>query len=183
MTRWLEVRRHSLTKKGHSRGRGTHLSNEGIALARAVGARTGPFAYVICGELPRHLETAVAMGFAVDGTVALPSGYVPGEVNHHDQWDWPEPYARYKEILDQQRGLATVATAHREIWLHALASISDGESALLIESGGAIEPTLVSCLPGADHRGWGAPLSHCDGVRLTFTDGQFVDATIDRAQP
>jgi broad specificity phosphatase PhoE len=183
VTRWLEVRRHSLTKKGDSRGRGSHLSPDGIALARAVGDRIGPFAYVICGELPRHLETAVAMGFAVDGTVALPSGYVPGEVNHHDQWDWPEPYVRYKEILDQRRGLAKVATAHREIWLHALSSISDGESALVISSGGAIEPTLVSCLPDADHRGWGAPLSHCDGVRLTFEDGRFVDATIDRARP
>jgi hypothetical protein len=36
--RWLEVRRHSLTKKGPARGRGSHLSAEGVALARC---RTG----------------------------------------------------------------------------------------------------------------------------------------------
>jgi len=117
----------------------------------------------------------------VDGTVALPSGYVTGEVDHHDQWGWDKPYVRYKEILDKQRGLARVAAEHRDIWLHALASVAEGESALVVSSGGAIEPTLVSCRPDDDHSGWGAPFSHCDGVRLTFEDGRFVIATIDRA--
>ena len=183
MTKWLEVRRHSLTKKGPSRGLGSHLSIEGIALARAVGERIGPFAYVVTGQLPRHLETAVAMGFAVDGTVALPSGHVTGEVDHHDQWGWDKPYVRYKEILDKQRGLARVAAEHRDIWLHALASVAEGDSALVVSSGGAIEPALVSCLPDDDHSGWGAPFGHCDGVRLAVEDGRFVAATIDRARP
>lgn len=181
-TRWLEVRRHSLTKKDASRGRGSHLSREGVALAREVGAGTGPFAYVVTGELPRHLETALAMGFAVDGTVRLPSGYIPGEVEHHEQWRWDQPYVRYRELLERKRRLSEVADAHREIWLHALESISDGESALVISSGGAIEPTLVACLPDADHSAWGQPFSHCDGVRLAFEDGHFVGASFDRSR-
>ena len=41
--RWLEVRRHSLTKKGAARGRvGSHLSAEGVMLGRLVGASLGP---------------------------------------------------------------------------------------------------------------------------------------------
>jgi hypothetical protein len=28
------------------------------------------------------------MGFAVDDTMELPSGYVPGDVEHHQQWRW-----------------------------------------------------------------------------------------------
>jgi hypothetical protein len=32
--RWLEVRRHSLTKKGNAQGGGSHLSVQGVALAR-----------------------------------------------------------------------------------------------------------------------------------------------------
>src|SRR4051794_1373355 len=87
--RHLEVRRHSLTKKGQAPGRGSHLSADGVALARAVGTEIGPVAYVLTGTLPRTLETAVAMGYAVDGTVDVPSGYVPGEVDHHDQWHGP----------------------------------------------------------------------------------------------
>jgi hypothetical protein len=35
--RWLEVRRHSLTKKSSARGAGSHLSQEGVALARLMG--------------------------------------------------------------------------------------------------------------------------------------------------
>jgi broad specificity phosphatase PhoE len=87
--RWLEVRRHSLTKADSARGRGSHLSAEGIARARLVGASLGPFATVVTSASPRGIETAVAMGFAVDDTVELPSGYVPGEVGHHDQWRRP----------------------------------------------------------------------------------------------
>jgi hypothetical protein len=45
--RWLDVRRHSMTKKGQAREQGSHLSEEGVALARLVGASLSPFAYVV----------------------------------------------------------------------------------------------------------------------------------------
>src|SRR6266545_2150702 len=68
--RWLEVRRHSLTRKDSARDRGSHLSADGVALARLVGESLGPFASVVTSASPRAIETAVAMGFAVDDTVA-----------------------------------------------------------------------------------------------------------------
>jgi hypothetical protein len=71
----------TLTKKGPARGRGSHLSARGVALARAVGAELGPIARVLTSTSPRAIETAIAMGLAVDETVELPSGYVPGEVD------------------------------------------------------------------------------------------------------
>ena len=33
----LEVRRHAFTKKGTGRGRGSHLSQAGVAFARRIG--------------------------------------------------------------------------------------------------------------------------------------------------
>ncbi|MGP3969457.1 hypothetical protein [Streptomyces sp. 6N223] len=60
--RWLEVRRHAPTKKGAALGRGSHLSAQGVALARAVGAASGPFATVDTSASPRAIETAIAMG-------------------------------------------------------------------------------------------------------------------------
>jgi hypothetical protein len=69
--RWLEVRRHSLTKKGAARGRGSHLSAHGVALARAIGADLGSVAYVVTSASPRAVETAIAMGLAVDDTLDL----------------------------------------------------------------------------------------------------------------
>jgi hypothetical protein len=114
--RWLEVRRHSLTKQDAARGHGSHLSAEGVALARLVGASLGPFASVVTSASPRAVETAVAMGFAVDDTVDLPSGYVPGEVEHHDQWRWRRPYRTYAGLLGRGGRLAAVAEAHRAAW-------------------------------------------------------------------
>jgi hypothetical protein len=113
--RWLEVRRHSLTKKGTARGRGSHLSAEGVALACLVGESLGPFASVVSSVSPRAIETALAMGPGVDDTMALPSGYVPGEVDHHEQWRWPHPYRTYAVLLGRGGGLTTGAEAHRRL--------------------------------------------------------------------
>jgi hypothetical protein len=135
--RWLEVRRHSLTKKGSARGRGSHQSAEGVALARLVGESLGSFATVVASASPRAVETAVAMGFAVDDTVELPSGYVPGEVNHHEQWGWPHPYRTYAELLGRGGGLATVAETHRRSWTSVVEAVPDGAAALVVGHGGA----------------------------------------------
>jgi broad specificity phosphatase PhoE len=179
--RWLEVRRHSLTKKNSARGRGSHLSAEGVALARLVGESLGPFVAVVSSASPRTIETAVAMGFAVDDTVELPSGYVPGEVDHHDQWRWPSPYRSYAELIGRGGGLATVAESHRRIWTGVVEAVPDGAAALVVGHGGGIEPGLVACLPDADHESWGMPFGHCDGARLGFDDGRFVSVQFRRA--
>lgn len=179
--RWLEVRRHAPTKKGAARGRGSHLPAPGVALARAVGAELGPFALVVTSVSPRAIETAVAMGWAVDDAVDMPSGYVPGEVGHHDQWGWPQPYVRYAELLAGDGELAAVAAEHRKIWTGVVRSVPEGSGALVVAHGGSIEPALVSCLPGADHASWGAPFGHLDGVRLDFEGGRFARARLCRA--
>jgi broad specificity phosphatase PhoE len=181
--RWLEVRRHSLTKKGAARGRGSHLSAEGVALARLVGASLGPFARVVTSTSPRAVETALAMGFAVDDTVELPSGHVPGEVEHHGQWRWPRPYRTYAELLGRGGGLAAVAEAHRAAWTQVVQAVPEEAAALVVCHGGGIEPGLVACLPNADHEVWGAPFGHCDGARLGFEDGRFVSVQLHRAPP
>jgi len=182
--RWLEVRRHSLTDKDTARDRGSALSAEGVVLARRVGEALGPFAYVVTSTSPRAIETAVAMGFAVDDTVELPSGYVAGEVEHHEQWRWPRPYRTYAELLARPSGIATVAEAHRRIWKRVVEAVPDGAAAaLVVGHGGGIEPALVACLPDADHESWGAPLGHCDGARLGFDRGRFLSVQFRRAPP
>jgi len=178
--RWLEVRRHSLTKKGSARRRGSHLSAAGVALARSVGQHLGPFAHVVTGVLPRLSETAIAMGFAVDECVDWPSGYVPGEVEHHDQWRWPQPYVTYADLVSRASGLADVAAEHRRVWMSAVNAVPEGQAALVISSGGAIEPTLVACLPGGNYASWGAPIAHCEGARLGLDQGRFVSVELAR---
>ncbi|BCJ26907.1 histidine phosphatase family protein [Actinocatenispora sera] len=178
--RWLEVRRHSRTKKGLARGCGSALSADGVRLAREVGARTGPFGYVLASTVPRTVETALAMGFACDDTAEMPSGYLPGVVGRHDQWRWPAPYSRYAALLAASAELRSVAAQNLALWTHAVRAVSDGSAALVVSHGGAIELALVHGLPHGDHASWGVPLQPCDGVRLAFDGTGFTTVTFHR---
>ena len=123
------------------------------------------------------------MGYAVDDATEMPSGYVPGEVEHHDQWRWPRPYQRYADLNRRGSGLAMIATVHRDLYIRAVGETADGAAVLVVSHGGGIEPALVACLPDADHGSWGEPFSHCDGARLSFEHGRFTDIEFHRAPP
>jgi broad specificity phosphatase PhoE len=173
--RELVVLRHSLTRKGVDRRRsGSHLSSAGVRLARAVGDTLPAMTYVAVGDQPRHVETSIALGFAVDELVSWPSGYVTGEVDHHDQWSWDRPFERYAELLAMGRGLADVAQVHLGHWLRILEHIPDEGSGLVVSSGGSIEPVLVTALPSAHHGDWGGPLHQLEGAALTWDGSEFA---------
>ena len=95
--RTLEVRRHSLVKDH------VHLSQAGIALARRAGAGLGPFDRVLTSHITRTLETAVAMGFAVDEQLAVLGTIGPdawAEVGYHDRWCWSDPFAAFAHLVE-----------------------------------------------------------------------------------
>lgn len=176
----LEVRRHSLTKKGAVRESGSLLSAEGVRLARLLGETLPRFDYVLTGPDRRHVETAIAMGYAVDEVVGWSSGYVAGVVAHHDQWRWNHPYERYAELLRESPELRDVADEHLGRWRHAVDQVPAGGAALVVSSGGSIEPVLVRALTGSDVAGWGSALHHLDGATLTFDGEACVAVTLHR---
>ena len=123
-------------------------------MARLVGESLGPFAVVVTSASPRAMETTVAMDFAVDDTVELPSGYVPGEVDHHDQWRWPSPQRSYAKLIGRGGGLATRRrdpSAHLD---DRRCGRPQGAAALVVGHGGGIEPGLVACLSDANSELW-----------------------------
>ena len=180
MTRWVEMRRHSYTKKDEGRGRGSHLSQEGIEAARAEGERLERVKYVAVSESPRTLETAIAMGLAVDDIVGIGGANSTGEVEFHEWWDWPDPWAAYAERMSARPKLAAFAEAQFEIVRQAVARIGDGEAALLVGHGGWIEPTVVAAV-GRDHlENWGPSFNHLEGVTLAENDGIYAVAGVHR---
>ena len=58
---YIELRRHTLRD-----GDNPHISQEGLDLARRIGVGLGPYAKVISSPSERCIETAIAMGFAVE---------------------------------------------------------------------------------------------------------------------
>jgi hypothetical protein len=166
--RWLEVRRHSHTKKGTAGGRGSHLSAQGVALARLVGGSLGPFAYVVTSASPRAVETAVAMGFAVDDMVELPSGYVPGEVEHHDQCAGRGPTSATPSCSDARAGSpwsprSTGASGH--MWCRPCRWRRRARAVPRRRHRAGAGGLPAGCRPWAV----GAPFGHCDGARSAST--------------
>ena len=145
-----------------------------------IGSALHNVLYVLTGPDRRHIETAIAMGFAVDETVDWPSAYVAGVVEHHDQWQWNQPFVTYAELLDRSRALRDVVQTHLDHWLRAVDQVPDDSAALVISSGGSIEPVLVATSPTSDFASWGSALHQLEGATLTFEGSRCVDLVVRR---
>ena len=174
--RTIEIRRHAYTKKGEGRGKGSHLSIEGVALARQIGGEIGPFDLVLTSLVPRALETALAMGFAVnDQLEALGdlSAAASAEIGHQERWAWQEPFVRFAHVVRQGGHTTRMGERQRETWVRALESVPGGGRVLIISHGRIIESGLVTCIPDGDFAAWGDSFHHGEGVRMAFEEGRF----------
>jgi broad specificity phosphatase PhoE len=186
--REIEIRRHSCTKKGEGRGQGSHLSTDGVALAREVSEGMGRFDLVLASEIPRTLETALAMGYAVDALLETPHEIADPameEIGHHERWGWDAPWERFAEFVRQGGAVTEFAHWIRRAWTAALNTVPDGSRVLIISHGRYIEIGVIACLDGApdfDLAGWGEPLHQCEGVRLSYDNHQFGDPRLLRTR-
>jgi broad specificity phosphatase PhoE len=184
--RTIEIRRHAYTKKGEGRGKGSHLSPEGVALARQIGADIGPFDLVLTSPAPRALETAIAMGFAVNDQLEALGDLPPAvweEIGHHERWAWEEPFVTFAHFVRQGGPTARMGERQRETWVHALESVPTGGRVLIISHGRVIESGLVTCIPDGTFAAWGASFHHGEGVRMAFEGGGFRRVQLLRLSP
>ena len=168
----IEIRRHSIRNKP-----GAHLSQQGVTLARLVGQNLGPFDRVMTSALPRAFETAIAMGFAVDEQNELMSTY--GDIVELEA-PWPQSLAEYGEIINKGGAAARYANRLAQVYHQLVDYLADGRAALVVNHGGIAELGAVACLPTADHEVWGPHFECCEGIRLFWIDGKFVDAEVLR---
>lgn len=170
--RTLEIRRHSIRFQP-----GDHLNQTGVTLARTVGQNIGPFDLVVTSTLPRAFETAIAMGFAVDEQIELMSTY-GNDVGR--EAPWPLSLAGYAEAVQGGGAAATYANRLVELYGRLIHYLADGRDALVINHGGVLELGAVAALPDADHFTWGSHFDYCEGIRLFWEDGKFVDSEVLR---
>src|SRR5262249_36188091 len=172
--RTIEIRRHACTKKGEGRGKGSHLSTEGVALARKIGDEIGPFDLVLTSPVPRALETAIAMGFAVNDQPEALGDLSPAvleEIGHHERWAWEEPFVTFAHFVRQGGPTTWMGERQRETWVRALESVPASGRVLIISPGRIIESGLVTCVPEGAFTAWGPSFHHSEGVRLPFDEG------------
>lgn len=168
----IEIRRHSIRTIP-----GDHLNQSGVKLARLVGENLGPFDRVVTSLLPRAFETAIAMGFAVDEQNELMSTY-GSEVGR--EAPWPLSCAGYAEIVSKGGVAAQYANQLADVYVKLANYIADGRKALVINHGGVLELGAVACLPDADHFAWGSHFEYCEGIRLFWEDGKFMEGEVLR---
>ena len=168
----IEIRRHSIRSKP-----GEHLNQQGVTLARLVGQNLGPFDRVVTSTLPRAIETAIAMGFGVDEQNELMSSY-GNDVER--EAPWPLSLAGYAEVVRSGGIAAQYANQLLVVYTKLADYLMDGRAALVINHGGIAEMGAVACLPDADHFAWGPHFECCEGVRLFWDNGKFVNAEILR---
>jgi broad specificity phosphatase PhoE len=175
MMRTIELRRHSLRVRPNK-----HLSQEGVTLARRVGQGMGPFDLVVSSPLPRAFETAIAMGFAVE------AWYQPVQF---EEQEWraldkllPEgtSFEERARLMIEEPLAARYADALVQQWQEFAERLPEGGSALVTTHGGYMDDSAVACLPHANHGEWGDNFSHCEGIRLNFEAGRFVEGEILR---
>lgn len=172
--RFLEIRRHTMRAKP-----GQHLNQFGVTLARRLGESVGPFARVLSSTVPRALETAVAMGFAVDEQIELIS--TSGDAVEREI-AWPASFADYAKAIAKGRATADYARQLNALWHEIASGLPDGASALIITHGGIPEIGAVAAFPNANHTEWGGSCGFCEGVRLHFDGDAFVKVDILRVK-
>jgi len=168
----IEIYRHSIRQKP-----GDHLNQQGVTLARLIGENLGPFDRVVTSTAPRAFETAIAMGFAVDEQNELMSTY-GSEVER--EAPWPLSCAGYAEAVRKGGAATQYANQLVAIYTKLVNYLANGRKALVVNHGGVAEMGAVACLPGADHFTWGSHFEPCEGIRLFWDDGKFVNAEVLR---
>ena len=172
--KYIEHRRHS-----HRNKPSQHLSQQGVELARRVGSAMGPFDLVITSKVQRAIETAVAMGFAVDDTNDNLS-FFPETVEKEISFEssFPTFAAAYKKIDAVKTYASSLAQLLTNIIIDS--ELPENSTTLIISHGGIVEASCIGCLPDLDYSTWGGSVSYCEGVRLCFDNKKFVSAQLIR---
>ena len=168
----IEIRRHSIRSQP-----GQHLSQQGVTLARLVGQNLGPFDRVVTSTLPRAFETAIAMGFAVEEQNELMSSY--GDYVEQEV-PWPQSFAMYAKAVRRDQAAARYAYQLAEYYAGLAEALPEGQVALVINHGGVVELGVVASFRDAEYESWGGPVSYCEGARLLWEAGKFVQAELLR---
>ncbi|RYZ70608.1 MAG: histidine phosphatase family protein [Proteobacteria bacterium] len=143
---------------------GIHLNQKGVETARKQGKKFGPYGLVVSSPLTRAVETAVAMGYAVDRTEKFISD-IPDAVHQTVSYD-----AGFEAIgahLDSERSvIQDYLREMRQFYEELMRDFPKKGRILLVSHGGVIEWSALAVHPEA--KTWGKPMKKGEGFRLVF---------------
>ena len=151
-----------------------------MALARRVARTIGRFDRVVTSPKPRAVETAEALGFTVDATLAE-LAEMPDDAGLAVDTLGPHTFADYVRGVSRSRAMAGYARRQAELMRRELERLPENGRLLLISHGGVIEFGAAAARP-REARTWGDSLGHLEGVRLSFDRGAWVRGEVLRVK-
>ena len=148
-----------------------HLSQAGVRLAREIGESLGPMARVCSSPAQRCIETAVALGFAVQeerDELALPDDDALAL-----ELDAIGDFADAVRLSQHGEHVPAYAGRLGEFVRTIVDGLYDHEDALLVTHGGIVE-VIAAALAGSASARLGDGAGYCDGVRLMTEDGAAI---------
>ena len=153
-----------------------HLSREGVTLGRRVGATLGKYDLVVTSELPRAIETAIAMGYGVDRYATMLGSMMLADT----EVDWTLGFRAFATAAKRGGITHHAAQSHADLLRSIAADLPSDGRALVVSHGGVIELGVVGLLPDDDYSAWGPVCERCEGVRLYFDNDHCTGAEIMR---
>lgn len=154
----LDIRRHAMRQKPSQ-----HLSQDGIELARQVGARLGPYDAVLTSNLARAIETAVAMGFSVSNT-SEELGLYPEALP--ERIAWPSSLENISNHLARFHEYQALAARQLVSWRSILPQVREGGAGLVVTHGALLEIGTIALLKEIEMPIEGAAFAYCEGLRI-----------------
>ena len=171
--RVLEHRRHSRRDPA-----GIHLNSVGVELARRIAPTIGRFDRVVTSPKPRAIETAEALGFKVDAV--LPElGVMPDDVGLAVDELHPRSFADYVRLTERSEAMAEYAHQQEALMREEVRRLREGGRLLMVSHGGIIEFAAAASRP-RDALAWGEPVGYLEGIRLTYSRGEWVRGEVLR---
>ncbi|MBI5949526.1 MAG: histidine phosphatase family protein [Chloroflexi bacterium] len=138
----------------------SHLSEAGIEQARKAGSRFERFDLVVASPLPRAVETAVAMGFAVSQT-HLGIQDIGERILQHVHWSdgfaaWATAYRSAPLVKSYVDYVGSLLSG----WLD---EVPEGGSLLVVTHGGIVEAMAVGLGPESDFNQLGPAAGYAEG--------------------
>lgn len=156
--RILEIRRHAKRHKP-----GDNLSAEGVARARRASACERSYARVVTSQVPRAIQSAIAMGHAVDEedwTMASMGPLVSRVIT------LGASFADIQHAIRTDPAAALYADLQARQLCGHLDQVHPGEAVLVVSHGGVAEAGVLGLVPDIDGDRLGHGLDYCEGARL-----------------
>lgn len=155
---------------------GQNLSQTGINLANIIASDTKHFDLVATANIPRAIQTAIALGHEVT-MLEDALGHLPKNI--FNKCNWPNSFTEISAAISTHKSVSEYAQTQANLWMSIASQLPKSGNALIISHGAIIELGMLASLPDADHENWGTAMGYCEGIRLKI-DGTKIAGEVLR---